>query len=428
MKSELQKFRRPSLSEIEQRVCRLAEKQMGKAEGKFQPRHRLLEDLYIDSLDTVELLMAIEEEFAVSLPNSSDDIVYAEVFRRRGFTLADLAEAVHLRWEGGGVFEAWQRVKGGAVALGRTQPWTQLSGMEAAAGQGVSVQYDTLDAKAGLYRRRTDGMVCVRIPEAEVELGDDEGLLDQRPGRRVKVGAFLMDRETVSVMAYARFVNSVWPEMADPEQTVREWFVPAEEDGRKAFVPLVRTGNAREPWAAVERVAKWPMIMVSWYGAAAYSLWANGVDWRKYRTECMLPTEAEWEYAARGATRRAYPWGDDARGGVAVFGQHERGARYDLATMPILPVNVRVAESPLGVWQMAGNVWQWCSDWCNADAYRQPRASQPNPIDDRDSGVKSERGGSWIGSAELCRSSYRRGRNPMARGRCLGFRCVGVVQ
>lgn len=90
-------------------------------------------------------------------------------------------------------------------------------------------------------------------------------------------------------------------------------------------------------------------------------------------------------------------------------------------------VNAELGMSPFGLHHMAGNVWQWCRDWYSPGFYTTLAASAPNPVNREPSRIRSERGGSWIGPGFLCRSSYRRGRVPSAKGRCLGFRCVGIA-
>jgi formylglycine-generating enzyme required for sulfatase activity len=142
---------------------------------------------------------------------------------------------------------------------------------------------------------------------------------------------------------------------------------------------------------------------------------------------CFLPSEAQWEYAARGAIGKLFPWGDEPatpeRARVAL---HTARAIYQ-SGLPLAGVTEKLGMSPFGLHHMAGNVWQWCADWYAADFYRQPGSRQRNPQNTTPGFARSERGGSWIGPADLARSSYRRGRPPGARGRCLGFRCIGSI-
>jgi formylglycine-generating enzyme required for sulfatase activity len=192
------------------------------------------------------------------------------------------------------------------------------------------------------------------------------------------------------------------------------------------------------------------MILMSWPGANAYALWANRRDWRHYRGDgtmpaelshrpapaplgpaswmgSFLPSEAQWEYAARGPEPRRYPWGDEPpRPGQLCVARHRSGATYGAESLPAAEVSARQGMSPFGLHHVAGNVWQWCRDWYAPDFYRTADAVRPDAQNAEPTGVRCERGGSWVGPAELARSAYRRGRPPVARGRCLGFRCAGL--
>ncbi len=417
------------LDEVERRVCDIASEQLGVRRDRISPGDRIVEDLNCDSLDLVELLMEVEEAFGVTLPDQAPNSVYKGVFTRQPFRLADLAELAYLR-QGTGTpdREGWRLAK--VPPPSTSIPFTQLGGRWEGPRGCDRPLYERLEGAGAVphYRRRSDGMRCIEIPSASVEIGsvspDDPA--DERPRHVVEIDAFLIDAEPVSTTAYCRFLNSVGEVVS---AVLADWFVLDPEDDRNEHMPIERAGAGWRPLAGTER---WPMVLVSWYGADAYSLWANGRGWAGYRGEglgdagSMLPSEAQWEYAARGALHRAFPWGDGSPSQDQMrYGQHRRGAKYRAGTLPMADVNDLLGMSPFGLHHMAGNVWQWCRDWYDEGFYTTSEASRPNPLNRTPCRVRSERGGSWIGPAHLCRSSSRRGRPPSARGRCLSFRCVG---
>jgi formylglycine-generating enzyme required for sulfatase activity len=268
------------------------------------------------------------------------------------------------------------------------------------------------------FFRRTDGMRCVLIPPALVELGSTapDSLPDQGPRHTANLAGFLIDAEPVSTTAYARFLNSTG---ASPEAE-KTWCGVDSDDRRKVHFQLERNGKMWRPKPGTERQ---PIVLVSWFGATAYSLWANRREWKE--SAPFLPTEAQWEYAARGAKWQLFPWGSDpCMPDRAVVGLHTARAKYS-NLLPLADVSAELGLSPFGLRHMAGNVWNWCRDWYAPDFYRNPEATGHNPEQPKNTGIRSERGGSWIGPGALAASSYRRGRPPHARGRCLGFRCIG---
>ncbi len=309
-------------------------------------------------------------------------------------------------------------------------PFTQLGGVLTREEGCKGDLYDRLaDNDQGFpqFRRRTDGMRCILLPAAKVEVGSDaDGALpDQQPKHFARISEFLIDAEPVSTTAFARFLNSVG---AGPQgldiATVFEWCGVTDDDRRSRHFQFEKRDGQWLPQTGTERQ---PVVLVSWYGAAAYSLWANRRQWRDGKSSSFLPSEAQWEYAARGRTSRQFPWGDSpATMNHAHVGLHTAGTSYD-ALLPLADVNARIATSPFGLLHMAGNVWNWCADWYSPQFYASAEAQRDNPVNLRPTGIRSERGGSWIGPAELAKSSYRRGRPPHARGRCLGFRCVGLA-
>jgi len=272
-------------------------------------------------------------------------------------------------------------------------------------------------------------MECILIPGEEVWIGDGMGeraaLPNEQPCHQVNLSSFLMDVEPVSVGAFARFLNHVQP----PIDALSDWCLLKESDPRGKYLPLSQDSHGLwEPKAGISE--SWPMIMVSWFGANAYSLWANGRDWQDYSRAQLgfLPTEAQWEYAARGAQVSNFPWGDEPASPALLnvcWDMDALNPETPLEELPLTPVNFELGVSPFGLRHMAGNIWHWCRDTYDPAFYASAAASAPDAWNAAENGTKSERGGSWVGPAYLARSSYRRGRTGIAKGRCLGFRCVG---
>jgi formylglycine-generating enzyme required for sulfatase activity len=407
----------------------------------------LVEDLGLDSLDLIEFMTELEETFNITI----SDQLAQQFFVGRPSTLGTLTDLVLHCW--GNRKEArqawWQRPP--VLLFTDSVPFTQLGGRPSLRDWLDGQLYESLGRNReghAVYRRRTDGMRCIHLPEAEAWIGSDEpeGLPDQRPLHQVRVRSFLMDAEPVSNLAFARFLNAV----GDVSSTVlQEWCGLPNDDRRRAQFPLRRGWRG---WRPAARTEQQPMILVSWYGANAYALWANRRDWRAYRGDkCIvpelekvpisaapplatwlyssLPSEAQWEYSARGTEPRRFPWGDeDPTAAHAHIGRHATGTTYSADDLPAANVSERLGMSPFGLHHMAGNVWQWCRDWYAPHFYGQPEARELDPQNGQPTGIRNERGGSWVGPEQLARCAYRRGRPPAVRGRCLGFRCVGLPE
>lgn len=413
---------RRSLAQIEIEVCSVTEKELGLAQGESSPASRLLEDLGCDSLAILCLSMELEEHFQVSFSNAGYDPSPKSIFTRPQLCLRDFAEAIYVQQNADWI----QRDSIGTpmIAECSNAAFTQLGSIWwQPQPLGPEMLFDQLDdvGEWQQFRRRSDGMRCVLILAAEVEIGcdDSDALPDEQPWHCVRLDAFLIDAEPVSTTAYCRFLNSV---EAEPEH-LAIWFLQNQRDDRIAQLPIHFSGWQ---WKPISHTEMLPMMLVSWYGANAYSLWSNGQNWRAYRTDSgFLPSEAQWEYAAQGAfADSSLPESETPN---FVFAKHRVGATYDVNTIPMAPVHHLLGVSRFGLTHMAGNVWQWCSDWYDEEFYHSREARLPNPINQQNSRIRSERGGSWVGPKELCRRTYRRGRIPAAFGRCLGFRCISSV-
>jgi iron(II)-dependent oxidoreductase len=212
----------------------------------------------------------------------------------------------------------------------------------------------------------------------------------EQPQRRVWLNQYEIDRDEVSLGAYLLWLKQ------------QQRHVP--EEVRK-LIDHVTTIHAILP----ETLARWPALYVTWSEASDFC-----------RThEKRLPTEAEWEKAARGNSGNLFPWGQrPPTSALAMFGQ------YHVHEIPIVaPVDSgEKGRSPYGLHHMAGNAAEWVEDWFGIDYY----ATMPdrNPHGPANGRYKVVRGGSWKSAPTLLRTATRSGASPDRRAATIGFRCA----
>ena len=227
--------------------------------------------------------------------------------------------------------------------------------------------------------RDTDGYEMVLIPGGPFLMGADR--------RTVHVDPFYIDRVPVTNEQFAAFVRATGYE--------------PEDENRGRFLLHVR-----DP-ATARRLAKHPVVFVSWVDARAYATWAGK----------RLPTEAEWEKAARGTDGRKYPWGrEEPTKTRAHFGQRG-GVTAPAGSFP-------KGASPFGVLDLAGNVLEWCEDMDDPDFYARGPDHNPRHVEGREGAARVMRGGSFLHGARALRTSARTSFEPSYRFASGGFRCA----
>jgi formylglycine-generating enzyme required for sulfatase activity len=223
----------------------------------------------------------------------------------------------------------------------------------------------------------------VEVPAGTFLMGSEAGAADERPVHYVAGSAFAMDRYEVTNARYAACVAA-----------------------GACSAPALTSSFTRSSYYGDATFADHPVIHVSWHQAVAFCAWAGG----------RLPSEAEWERAARGtADARTYPWGDDAPDCSKANFANCVGDTDRVGRRP-------AGQSPYGAFDMAGNVWEWTADWYDAGFYG--RSPDLDPVGPEDGHLKVMRGGCWQSGAVLLRATCRKPELPSSWAPNVGFRCV----
>lgn len=238
-----------------------------------------------------------------------------------------------------------------------------------------------------------------RIAGGTFTMGSNTALADERPPHRVTLATFWLDRRPVTNAEFATFLQHLGR--------------TREPDGRKLFdlddndARIRKAGPRYEPFAGQ---ADHPVVEASWYGARAYCAWQGK----------RLPTEAEWEYAARGTAGRSYPWGDTPPDASRAHYQAGWGKSLAAGALP-------AGATPEGVRDMAGNVHEWTSSIALPYPYDAGDGREdPDRIADR-----VTRGGAADTGPETLRATWRGAnvsRNPRSGHHNIGFRCASSRQ
>jgi formylglycine-generating enzyme required for sulfatase activity len=224
-----------------------------------------------------------------------------------------------------------------------------------------------------------DGMPMVLVPAGEFTMGHEKWDADEKPVHRVYLDAYYMDKYEVTTAKYGGFMQTT-----GREQPTKWKDVNHSTDGER------------------------PVVGVTWHDADAYC--------RHHGKR--LPTEAEWEKAARGTDGRLFPWGDEeptslrANFGAAWIGYETLAAVGSLDA----------GKSPYGIHDLAGNAWEWVADWYDMGYYQ--KSPDRNPTGPTRGGSKVLRGGSWYNMLYDLRSTNRNYYSPKNAYFDVGFRCA----
>jgi len=235
----------------------------------------------------------------------------------------------------------------------------------------------------------------VLVPAGEFEMGTEGEPADpdEAPKHKVFLDAFYIGKYEVTNRQYYTFVKSAFyppPENPDPKYSM--WRGETMLDG----------------------IGELPVINVSWDDAVAFCKWSGG----------RLPTEAEWEKAARGTDGRTYPWGNDAVTGNRSNFSIENITFWDGPATLARKDQYDYGRSPYGAYEMAGNVWEWVQDWYDENYYKNSPSKNPTGPSPSSGKERVIRGGSWQSNPVTVRSSNRSKQDPIDRRVYIGIRCA----
>lgn len=258
----------------------------------------------------------------------------------------------------------------------------------------------------------------VFIKGGEYTMGTNHAFPFEGPEHRVYVDSFYMDVTEVTNRQFREFVEATGYETESEKQGSSGYFHAAA--GQWELREGADWQHPDGPGSDLEGKDDYPVIHVSWDDATAYAEWAGK----------RLPTEAEWEYAARGGLEGAtFPWGDELR----PSGNHR--ANVWQGRFPVKDHAADGFSSPApvkqfppngyGLYDIGGNVWEWVGDWYSSTYYQEsPRENPKGPATGQE---KINRGGSWLCSDNYCQGYRVAARQKTARDSALnnvGFRCV----
>lgn len=242
------------------------------------------------------------------------------------------------------------------------------------------------------WTRPTDDMAMSYVPAGEFQMGSEDNYWGNQPVHIVYLDAFWIDQTEVTNAMYSQCVESSMCEQPNPTSFIATRYYSS------SYSEPVKHDNY---FGAVE-FSNFPVVNVSWEDAKTYCEWVKG----------RLPTEAEWEKAARGTDGRVYPWGDIVHCDKAKFDCLDTDIVTDVYHMPRLDIRAvgrYTSRSPYGLFDMAGNAAEWVVDWYDENYYAVSPLS--NPIGPDIGSERVVRGGDYA-SFDRSRTFARKAEKP----------------
>ncbi len=366
-----------------------------------------------DGTETSTGKIFIEVVPVAVLQVSHDALDYSYTESEQVVTLENKG-AVDLHWQANPVHPWIQAAPNqGVLAVAeQCQVRITLSRAGLAAGEYtgiVGVRSDGGDRDVAVYLDVPVTLTMMQIPAGNFTMGSQDGAPEERPVHTVYLESFAIDRYEVTNAQYADFLNQLHPTVVHrPAYTsvIKDgvtliYLYPIYREGRNVGCPILYENGRFE----VERhEANTPVRFITWHGAFAFA--------RFYGKR--LPTEAEWEKAARGTNAALYPWGEAAP--TRWYSNYDDRLGYLTRVGSYSPLG----DSPYGCADMAGNVWEWCSS-----LYRPyPYQASDGREDANAEGYRVLRGGAWDSPSINLRSSLRSFNDPLYQHPSFGFRCA----
>jgi formylglycine-generating enzyme required for sulfatase activity len=291
-------------------------------------------------------------------------------------------------------------------------------------GRGVRDILAELDGKPRKSRRLTDNLA--ETPHARSALVPAHLVRSARPARAVPVASRLLILDPIRLELVRIPTGSFWmgshlarDPQAQPNERPRhrvklsEYYIGRYPITNEQYDAYARA--TQRAFKVPSGKANHPVVNVSWEDAQAFCEWMSAATSKRI----MLPSEAEWEKAARGADGRIYPWGDRFDG--SRVNSVEAGPRDTLAVGALSPKG----DSRYGVADLCGNTWEWCDDWFDDETYaRRARGRAHDPLGPPQGNLRALRGGAFDFDQHAVRCAYRAGAPPYERNYDYGFRVV----